>query len=76
MSEAKMAEEDICRINQVLPIEILRKVLQYLDFKSLCSAKQVCKQWKEAIDWFALLKEATRKFIDLYLMIDVFFKML
>lgn len=65
MSEANMAEENFCMINQVLPIEILRKVLQYLDFKSLYTAKQVCKQWKEAIDWFELLKEATSKFIDL-----------
>ena len=65
MSEAKMAEEDFYIINQVLPIEILRKVLQYLDLKSLYTAKQVCKQWKEVIDWFELLKEATSKFIDL-----------
>ena len=58
MTECK---EDICLINQALPIEILRKVLQYLDFKSLCTAKQVCRKWNEVIDWFELLKEATSK---------------
>ena len=53
------------KINEVLPTELLKKILENLDFKSLGSAKQSCKHWKEIIDVFELKKKALSKFCDL-----------
>ena len=49
-------------INQVLPIEMLKKILEFLDIKSLCFAQLSCKYWKDVIDEFELVKKATSKF--------------
>ena len=58
---AKMPKLEITDINQVLPTEILRKVLQRLDIPSLCVARQTCKRWKGVIDGFELVEEACSK---------------
>ena len=58
---AEMPKLEITDINQVLPTEILRKVLQRLDIPSLCVARQTCKRWKEIIDGFELVEEACSK---------------
>ena len=60
---AKMPKLEITDINQVLPTEILRKILQRLDIPSLCSARQTCKRWKDVIDGFELVEEACSKFM-------------
>ena len=59
---AEMPKLEITDINQVLPTEILRKILQRLDIKNLCVAKQTCKRWKEIIDGFELVEEACSKY--------------
>ena len=59
---AEMSKLEITEINQVLPTEILRKILQRLDIPSLCSARQTCKRWKEIIDGFELVEEACSKY--------------
>ena len=51
------------RVNHVLPTEVLKKILEKLDFKSLGLARQTCKCWKEIIDVFELVKQAYRKSI-------------
>ena len=51
-------------INEYLPKEILRKVLQELDIKSLCYAICTCRRWMEIIDKFELVEEAASKMID------------
>ena len=48
-------------INQVLPTEMLTKILEFLDVKSLCFAKQSCKHWKVIIDELELVKKATSR---------------
>ena len=48
-------------LNKILPNEILKKILGYLDYKSLCNALQSCKHWKEIIDEFNFVKEASSK---------------
>ena len=58
---AEMSKLEITEINQVLPTEILRKILQMLDIPSLCVARQTCKRWKEIIDGFELVEEACSK---------------
>ena len=40
----------------VLPPEILEKILAKLDFKSIGSARQTCKLWKQIIDRIKLGK--------------------
>ena len=59
---AEMSKLEITDINQVLPTEILRNILQRLDIKNLCSARQTCKRWKEIIDGFELVEEACSKY--------------
>ena len=53
----KMAKMDMLS-NKVLPIEMLKAILEKLDYKSLCSARQICKRWKEIIDGFKLVEKA------------------
>ena len=59
---AEMSKLEITEINQVLPTEILRKILQRLNIPSLCVARQTCKRWKEIIDGFELVEEACSKY--------------
>ena len=59
---AEMSKLEITEINQVLPTEILRNILQRLDIKNLCSARQTCKRWKDVIDGFELVEEACSKY--------------
>ena len=42
-------EIDFSLMNKVLPIEILKKILEQLDVRSVCLAKQTCKYWNEII---------------------------
>ena len=56
----KMAEMDMLA-NKVLPTEMLKAILEKLDYKSLCSARQICKRWKEIIDGFDLVEKAFGK---------------
>ena len=51
-------------INQVLPTEMLKKILELLDIKSLYFAKLSCKRWKDIIDEFELVNEASSKFFE------------
>ena len=56
----KMAEMDMLA-NKVLPTEMLKAILEKLDYKSLASARQICKRWKEIIDGFKLVEKAFGK---------------
>ena len=60
-STSKITKKDIPTINHVLPPEILKKILEKLDIKSLCSARQTCKCWNEIIVAFELVEEAASK---------------
>ena len=51
-------------INQVLPTEMLKKILENLDYKSLLSAKKTCRLWKDIIVEFAFEKQASGKFLE------------
>ena len=58
----KMADMDTLN-NKVLPTEMLKAILEKLDYKSLASARQICKRWKEIIDGFKLVEKAFGKHI-------------
>ena len=60
---SEMSKLVITDINQALPTEILRNILQRLDIKNLCSARQTCKRWKDVIDSFELVEDACSKFM-------------
>ena len=50
-------------INQVLPIEMFKNILEKLDIKSLCITKQTCKHWKKIIENFELIEKASSKYL-------------
>ena len=54
---------DVSLINKVLPTEMLKKILEQLDYKSLCYAKQSFKHWKNIIEEFKLVEHALGKFL-------------
>ena len=58
---SKITKEDVSTINDDLPTEILKKILEKLDIKSLCLARQTCKRWKAIVDGFELVEEASSK---------------
>ena len=64
----KMAKMDMLS-NKVLPIEMLKAILEKLDYKSLCSARQICKRWKEIIDGFKLVEKNFSKHLWKYSLI-------
>ena len=70
MPTSKRPKLDI-DINQVLATEILRKILQKLDIKNLCMAREICKHWKAIIDGFQLVEEAAGEILDFALMIKL-----
>ena len=54
-------------INMVLPTEMMKKILEKLDWKSLTSSKQTCQHWREIINQFKLEEQASSKFICIVL---------
>ena len=53
-------------INQVLPTEMLKKILENLDYKSFLNAKKTCKLWKNIIVEFGFEKQASGKILEKY----------
>ena len=45
----------------ILPTEIMKHILKYLEYKSLYSAKLTCKRWNEIIDEFDFMETALSK---------------
>ena len=60
---AQIIAIDLSLINKVLPTEMLKKILKYLDHKTLALAKETCKRWNEIIIGFELLEQAMSKFL-------------
>ena len=60
---AEIIAIDLSLINKVLPTEILKKILKYLDHKTLALAKETCKRWNEIINGFELLEQAMSEFL-------------
>ena len=42
-----------------LPPEMVVRIFQHLNLTEMCRAQLVCKRWKEIIEKFNLVKEAT-----------------
>ena len=52
-------------INQMIPTEMLKKILEKLDYKSLCFASQCCRRWRDIIKVFELKKMAASKSFEI-----------
>ena len=53
-------------INKIIPNEILKKILGYLDYKNVCNALQTCKHWRQIVDEFRFVEEASSKLFQHY----------
>ena len=53
-------------INRVLPTEMLKKILEKLDYKSLCNAKHAFKRWKDIIDEFKFVEQSLGKILEFH----------
>ena len=60
-----MAEKEtsLSSVNEVLPTELLKKILENLGIRSLCFAKQTCKHWNEIVDEFELVEKAISEYL-------------
>ena len=62
----KMADEtkiSLCIIENVLPPELVEKILKLLTYNDICKAQLICKRWKEIIDKGNLMKKASGKML-------------
>ena len=65
-SKINKAEENVINfplINELLPAEMLEKILEWLDIKSLLNARLTCKRWKLIIDNCNIMEEALSKIL-------------
>ena len=60
---AKVNNTRISPILDVLPPEMLEKILRFLNYKEICQAKLICRRWKEIIDKGNLLKKVAGKIV-------------
>ena len=59
ITESKKMELSL--IHEILPPEMVEKILKLLNYKDLCQAKQVCWRWNEIIVKGKVLKKASGK---------------
>ena len=52
-------------VENILPPEMVEKILKLLKLKEICQAKLICRRWKEIIVKGNLLKKASGKITDL-----------
>ena len=62
MSSIENELEQLDVTHQILPTEIIVMILKNLGYKSLGNARLTCKEWKNVIDNFGLMKPAFGKF--------------
>ena len=48
----------MCININILPPEMVERILKLLYFKEICNARRVCKRWKEIIDKGNLMEKA------------------
>ena len=61
-----MAEErrmNFSAINDILPPEIIEKVLKLLNYKDTNKARLICQRWRQIIDNGKLVKKASGKIL-------------
>ena len=61
-------------INEILPPEMVEKILKLLHYKEIYQSQLVCRRWKEIIDMGNLKKTALGKTSTLMLFCFQYFK--
>ena len=59
-----------CAILDMLPPEMVEKVLRLLSIKEICQAKLICRRWKEIIVKGNLVKKASGKILKFTIFSD------
>ena len=52
-------------IHEILPPEMVEKILKLLNYKDIYQSQMVCRRWKEIVDKGNLMKIATGKTCNL-----------
>ena len=61
MSAVEANETAMALIHNMLPPEMLEKILDFLNYKEICQAKLISRRWKEIINKGNVLKKAAGK---------------
>ena len=51
-------------VKNILPPEMVEKILKLLNFKDICQAQLVCKRWKDIIVKGSLVKKVAGKMLE------------
>ena len=62
MAEARRMK--LSAINDILPPEIIEKVLKLLNYKDTNKARLICQRWRQIIDNGKLVKKASGKILS------------
>ena len=62
MAEAKKSKLSV--IHNILPPEMVEKILKLLNYEDICKAKLICRRWKQIIDNGNLVTKLAGKIIE------------
>ena len=62
MTEVKRMR--LSAIQDILPPEMVEKILKLLNFKDICQTQLVCKRWKDIIVKGSLVKKVAGKMLE------------
>ena len=54
----------LSEINDILPPEIIEKVLKLLNYKDINQGRLICRRWRQIIDNGKLVKKASGKILS------------
>ena len=66
ISSVQVRKSRFSDVENILPPEMLEKILKFLNFKDICQAQLVCKRWKEIIVKGNLVKKVAGKMLGPY----------
>ena len=61
ISSVQVRKSRFSDVENILPPEMLEKILKFINFKDICQAQLVCKRWKEIIVKGNLVKKVAGK---------------
>ena len=61
MAKTKVLKVKPIQFHDILPTEIFIMILKKLNYKSICLARVICKQWKKVIDNFKIVDACMAK---------------
>ena len=66
ISSVQAKKKKLSNVENILPPEMVEKILKLLNFKDICQAQLVCKRWKEIIFEGNLVKKVAGKMLGPY----------